>query len=419
MTVPLLDINDCILQLWGSGPVQQSPGYALLEGREYRFGNRARGSARLRPRDINNRFWWQLSVEPLQPALGPARHTADLVHAHLKQIHSDAGEPTELLLACPGSMQREQLSLLLGIVQQCPFDVVGLVNRSALIASLHSGPGRTFHLELQLHQALLTELARHGDDMVVQRSVPLPGCGLLQLQERLVEVIASAFIRQTRFDPRRKADTEQQLYDALPQALQTLASSAECNIEVNGYRTRVVAADMASAGQRLFNAAGESMGSLSPADRVVVDPLVALLPDLANRFPEAKVAVADALWQAAQQHGDNLLNRDGPLSFVNALPCLAVDTSEPIEPLTLEPAPPVVVQPTHLLTGATATALTAGMQPAPGLELKLEGAKWHLAGEGELNGRAIEGHQALVAGDRLKAADGSEFQLIAVVSGGS
>ena len=93
MSVPLLDANDCYLQLWGSGQSVQSPGYALLEDGEYRFGQAARGSARLRPRDINNRFWWQLNTEPLQPALGPARHTADLVHAHLQQIHREAGQP--------------------------------------------------------------------------------------------------------------------------------------------------------------------------------------------------------------------------------------------------------------------------------------------------------------------------------------
>ncbi|TDG12949.1 hypothetical protein E2F43_15465 [Seongchinamella unica] len=417
MTVPLLDINDCLLQLWGSGPVQQSPGYALLEGSDYRFGNSARGSARLRPRDINNRFWWQLSVEPLQPALGPARHTADLVHAHLKQIHGDAGEPAELLLACSGSMQREQLSLLLGIVQQCPFDVVGLVNRSALLGSLHGGPGRLFHLEIQLHQALITELAQNGDDIVVQRSVPLPGCGLLQLQERLVEIIAGTFIRQTRFDPRRKADTEQQLYDALPRALQTLADSGECNIEVNGYRARVLAADMASAGQRLFNAAAETMGSLSPADRLVVDPLVALLPDLAHKLPEARVAAADALWQAATQHGESLLNRGGPLSFVNALPCLAADNNGPIEPQALEPAPATVSEPTHLLAGATARPLVAGMKPAPGLEISRAGETWLLRGKGRLNDHELQGSKPLAAGDRVVAADGSEFQLIDVVPG--
>ena len=79
-----------------------------------------------------------------------------------------------------------------------------------------------FHLEIQLHQAVISELAERNEQVELQRTTPLPGCGLLQLQERLVELIAAEFVRQTRFDPRRKAATEQQLYDALPAALRAL-----------------------------------------------------------------------------------------------------------------------------------------------------------------------------------------------------
>ncbi|MEP4147109.1 MAG: hypothetical protein ABJL54_07790 [Halioglobus sp.] len=415
MTVALLDINDCVLQLWGSGPLQQSPGYALLEGKEYRFGGAARGSARMRPRDINNRYWWQLSVEPLQPALGPARHTADLVHAHLLQLHREAGQPKELLLACSGSMQREQLSLLLGIIQQCPFEVVGLVNRSALLGSLHGGPGRLFHLELQLHQALLTELAQNGEEIAVQRSVPLPGCGLLHLQERLVEVVSSAFIRQTRFDPRRKAQTEQQLYDALPKALQALADSPETNIEVNGYRARIAGTDMVDAGQRLFTAAAEAMGSMSPADRLLADPLVALLPGVRDKFPQAEFALADELWQAMQQLTDHLLNRDGPLSFVTALPCLASSDSGPIEPAALEPMPVAITHPTHVLVGSTARPLAGKVQLAPGIDLAKGDQGWLLNGVASVNGQEANQNQPLAAGDIIGSPDGVTYQLIEVV----
>ena len=156
MTIALLDINDSNLQLWHGAAHLQSPGYALLAGDGYRFGNPARAAARLQPRDINTRFWWQLSTEPLQPALGPARHTGDLVHAQLQELHREGGQPSEVLLAVSGSMQRDQLSLLLGIVQQCPFDAVGLVNRSVALGSLHGAGGRLFHLEIQLHQAVIS-----------------------------------------------------------------------------------------------------------------------------------------------------------------------------------------------------------------------------------------------------------------------
>src|SRR5690606_27732174 len=113
----------------------------------------------------------------------------------------EANKPDELLLAVSGSMQHEQLALLLGIVQQCPFTAVGLVNRSVALGSLYGQGGRLFHLEIQLHQAVISELAERDNQMELQRTVPLPGCGLLQLQERLVELISAEFVRQPRFDP--------------------------------------------------------------------------------------------------------------------------------------------------------------------------------------------------------------------------
>ena len=301
MNITCLDICDSNLQLWHRDTHLQSPGYALLEGAEYRFGTAARAAARLQPRNINTRYWWQLSTETLQPALGPARHTADLVHAHLQVLHREAGQPQEILLAVSGSMQREQLALLLGIVQQCPFDAVGLVHRSVALGSLFGDAERVFHLEVQLHQALVSELRRVGGHMQLHHSTPLPGCGLLQLQERLVELIAGAFIRQTRFDPRRKAATEQQLYDALPAGLRALGSAVETNIEVNGYRARVGASELHSAAQHLFDSAGRATGALHSANRLVADPLVGLLPGLSQYFPDIELLSADSLPRALRR----------------------------------------------------------------------------------------------------------------------
>ncbi|PLW68360.1 hypothetical protein [Pseudohalioglobus lutimaris] len=416
MSVALLDINDCNLQLWGADSAVQSPGYALLDGSDYRFGNAARSSARLRPRDINNRYWWQLSTEPLQPALGPARHSADLVHAHLQQVHREAGQPNELVLACSGSMQREQLSLLLGIAQHCPFNAVGLVNRSILLSSLYGSPGRLFHLELQLHQALLTIVTNSGSEVSIERVVPLPGCGMLQLQERLVEVAASAFIRQTRFDPRRKAGTEQHLYDALPTALQSLAAQPETNIEINGYRARVSATDMTAAGQRLITAIAEAMGDRQPTDHIIADPLVALLPGLQDSFAQLQVAAADELWRAALRHGDHLVQRDGPVSFVTRLPCLAGDeqqTVAPIEPTLMKPVP--VARPSHLLSGAIARPLVDGLRIATGVNVVDGASGWELSDSIAVNGQSAAGGTLLAVGDRITLPEG-EALLIEVKS---
>lgn len=422
MNIALLDINDSNLQLWFGGDRVQSPGYALLEGREYHFGGPARAAARLRPRDINTRYWWQLNTEPLQPALGPARHTADLVHAHLLDLHRQAGEPGELVLAVSGSMQREQLALLLGIVQQCPFDAVGMVNRSVALASLYPAAGRLFHLEIQLHQALLSELSAREGRVELQRSVPLPGCGMLQLQERLVEIIAAAFIRQTRFDPRRKATTEQQLYDALPGALRALGRDAETNLEVNGYRARVNRTELLGAGQRLFTSVPEAMGGAQPEDRIITDPIAGLLPGLLERLPGPEVLPPEALYMALNQHRDRLVRRGEATTFITSLPCLEARAIPGPKPSGPAPVTESVPAPTHLLQGNRALPLAPeGMEIGPDCLLYRDDQGWQLRGESasvRVNGGPWHHGRPLRAGDAITTGAGAQLLLIEVVPDG-
>jgi hypothetical protein len=400
MSIGLLDLNDSNVQLWHQGALVQSPGYALLQDKAYLFGAPARAAARLQPRDINTRFWWQLSTEILQPALGPARHTGDLVHAHLKQLHTQANNPDELLLAVSGSMQHEQLALLLGIVEQCPFDAVGLVNRSVALGSLYSRGGRLFHLEIQLHQAVISQLAERDGQVELQRTVPLPGCGLLQLQERLVEVISAEFVRQTRFDPRRKAATEQQLYDELPAALRALHTSAETNLDINGYQARVGTEQLRVAGKRLFDSASDTIGILRPDDRVIADPLTALLPGLTSTFQQLDILKPDDMQRALQLHESRLVQRGQALSFFTALPC-----APPASVATPPPPPKPVSNATHLLTRHVAQPLLAAGTPLEdGCELYRTGEGWQLRGAtsgATVNGTPYQPGQVLVTGDTI------------------
>ena len=436
MTGPaLLDLNDANLQLWSGGQAVQSPGYALLDGTQYTFGGAARSAARLRPRDINTRYWWQLNTEGLQPSLGPARHTADLVHAHLLDIHKQAGSPAELILAVSGSMAREQLALLLGIVGQCPFDAVGLVNRSVALASAYSCPGSLYHLEIQLHQAVITELGQKEGQLEIRRTIPLPGCGLLQVQERLVEIIAAAFIRQTRFDPRRKAESEQQLYDALPAVLRTLGNAPEANIEVTGYRARINRAELRPAGEALFSSAPEAMGVLHASDRIIIDPVAGLLPGLMERIPQAELLGEKNLYSALDHHQARIVGAqqsDQALHFVTSLPTLdspgepEVETStepqpEPVAPVAAAPEP-AQTTPTHLLLDAVATALSPdGTALGKHSELYCKNNHWLARGSGaiQLNGRDYVPGQTLECGDQMSWDNGdgpTSALLIAVLA---
>lgn len=427
MAIGLLDLNDSNLQLWHGDTHVQSPGYALLRGDGYQFGANARAAARLRPRDINTRYWWRLSTEALQPALGPARHTGDLVHAHLVNLHQEAGKPDEVLLAVPGSMQRDQLALLLGIVQQCPFDAVGLVNRSVALGSLFDPAARLFHVEIQLHQALVSELTVRDNALTLLEATPLPGCGLLQLQERLVEVVAAEFVRQTRFDPRRKADTEQRLYDALPAALRALREGGVTNLDVNGYQARVGAQQLEPAGRRLFDTAREAIGPAQPGDAIIADPLAALLPGLPEAFPNLHVLQGGDIVEALRLHQDRLTQRAEALSFITALPVLRVKSIAPAarvgEPAEVPVTPPEPVpQPTHLLDGHVARPLNAGgTLLADGWSVYRDGGGWQLRGNGGavlVNGHPWRPGQLLASGDSIAINGGEAALLIEVAPGG-
>jgi hypothetical protein len=436
-TSALLDLNDTNLQLWHEDAVLQSPGYALLDGKQYTFGSTARSAARLRPRDINTRYWWQLNTERLQPALGHARHTADLVHAHLLDIHAQGGKPDELILAVPGSMARDQLALLLGIIGQCPFSATGIVNRSVLLASAHAADtsvsGNMAHLEIQLHQAVISQLAHSDGQMVLQQTTPLPGCGLLQLQERLIELIASDFVRQTRFDPRRKADSEQQLYDALPKVLQSLINNSETNVEVMGYRARINRAELRGACDLLFSSVTDTLGIAHTQDQIIIDPVAGLIPGLLEHFPQATLIENKSLPGAFARHRKFLLesksgDEDDALPFVTSLPCEISSTSPARTPAPNEPAPiisePTPVEPdvpaaTHLLVGAVARALLPSGTPVRhDLELLRQDGSWVLRGSvnASVNGAGYNHQRPLVCGDRISCAEDENFcaQLIAV-----
>ncbi|EED30652.1 hypothetical protein NOR53_208 [gamma proteobacterium NOR5-3] len=429
----ILDCRDTQISLWQEGSAFHSPGFVMLEGSEYHFGQTALEQSRLKPRDTNSRFWWQLSTQPLKPALGAARHTADLVHSHLRHIHATSGAPSALVLAVPDSMPKEQLSLLLGVAQASDFTVAGLVSRSVLIASnspILSKTGRAIHLETQLNQTIINELQAEDGKLRVVRSTPLPSCGLLALQERCVSAIASAFIQQTRFDPRRSASSEQDLYNQLPGILAMLRERGEASVDIDGHRSRITASSLASASERLIQGLEQSRQAMDVP--ILLDPELHLLPGIEALKGETNTLATHALWDAFTSQRQHIELSGEDLHLVDQLPPLGseaqprgtpgeahkqvasnVPTAAPSTEPTASPG-----QATHVLIGTLALPLRDEQVPlAGGFSLRRADGYWTLHGDGALiNGMPSTPQQPLSLGDTLSLGTAGHGRLIEVQS---
>jgi hypothetical protein len=399
MTTASLDINDASLSLWQENrQLLRSPGYALLEGRNYSFGETARSQARLHPQQVNHRFWSQLNVEPLTPAFGPGRHTADLVHAHLLEIHSQAGEPEQLMITAPASLQHDQLALLLGIIEQCPFHAAGLVDRAVAAAASSAVASYNWHIELQLHQTLVTGI-RCADGMLSRdRVVPIPASGWLALQDSLVKAIADAFIRQTRFDPRRKAATEQTLYDQLPNLLEQLQAAPEYNMELGGHQARVERSLLASSCDHHYQRIHRALESES--GQVLLGPSLAGLPEIDQQFPNA-VAVAEAA--IYNSIANNLAAIEGDaegLHFITTLPAPAGTTTvkPAAAPIVAQPEPEPYI-PSHCLIDIRDSVLTLQHHSGP---------------PPKINGQEVADSRQLAEDDLIQLDNGTAWRLIRV-----
>lgn len=211
-----------------------SPGIALLEPADVvTVGAEAAARARLQPVLAFDRFWSELSTDPLpRPAAG-AGSRADLAYLHLSALWKAlAGAEDEALFALPGTMRLGEAGLLAGIARAANVPVAGYVDLAVAACAALEAQETVLHLDLHLYQAVLTEL--HGDPLRRRRVEVAPRVGLKALHDAWAQLVAEAMVRRTRFDPLHQAATEQQLFDRLPVWLSSLAQQESIDAELEG-----------------------------------------------------------------------------------------------------------------------------------------------------------------------------------------
>ena len=223
MNTLAIEINDAGLTVAdGSGVLAVEPGYAAVVEGQCLVGADAYAQARLRPRQTSNRYWENLSLDPDSAGIEGIGSSAELAYRQLDGLWKRyGGAGKDAVLVVPGHYNREQLGLLLGLVQECGMPVRAMVNAAAA-ASERPWPGRQLiHLDVRLHRFTATGL-RQGEAVAADEEQALARVGLVSLTDLWAKHVAEVFVLQTRFDPFHRADSEQLVYDRLPEALAAL-----------------------------------------------------------------------------------------------------------------------------------------------------------------------------------------------------
>ncbi len=233
MSYTTIDLNDTNIRVGkGEQILLNSPGYAVIKDDKIAFGTQAEKLNRIYPRSTHDDYWYRLGQDAIQTTSNQIRHNADLAYMQLAEINAQVGQTGKWLIAIPASFNQDQLSLLLGLLNAAHFAEVQLVD-SALLASMNNlTEGEHIHLDMQLHQSVLTTLET-DDKYNVTASNVLPDAGLLGIYEKCAKLISNEFINQSRFDPHHHAESEQLLFEKIPGCLRKLDTSPMSKVDLD------------------------------------------------------------------------------------------------------------------------------------------------------------------------------------------
>jgi FHA domain len=435
--------------------LSEDAGFAVLDDDKTLTGSDAAARVRLKPLLAHTNFWRALSTEQLTRPSRLARTTADVAFAQADAIlrpHKAAGE--SVLLAVPAGYSREQLALLLGVINETGVRVSGLVDAALAACSLEAAPARVLHLDLELHQAILTVLEYSGGERSgLKRSRYEIGLrhGVLDIQQTLLQFIAETFIRKTRFDPLHDAGTEQRLVDQLPGLLDQLREQEQVAVsmqfgdrplEVEIERAQLIAAVEPHYVELLRLVQGARVAGMQIELRLT--PRVVAFPGLLERFGtlrdcEVRLLPRGAAALGTLQH-EATISRPDSLALVYHLPVPRAAGDASAAQTEATPAP---LRPTHLLFQGRAWQISdrplvigwsvdaqrrALMLPsaAPGVSrahctvVRRNGAVMiedHSTYGSYVNEERVAGRTALTVGDRLRlGTPGVTLELIQLVS---
>ena len=464
MAVVAIELDDAGVVAVRDGaedPVAASPGYAICDREGLTTGWAAVRKARLLPRHCCTTFWDQLDRVPLPEPFPHGLSHADLAHAHLSSVWSEAKEGIDrAILLVPPWYSDGELGLLLGISRACGIPVTGMVD-STLAAGLGVEGDSAIHLDIHLHRATAVRVTR-GDRLYRGEVRSEDEVGLIPLLNDWASFLSEKFVKETRFDPLHSGPTEQRLYDSMPDILDSLRENERGLMVLESvhreHSIEIGREEMAEAASFVYRSLIELARSLAGENEPIlrISSRLAALPGFAERLARELSTNVVPLppgiaAQSVLHHRNHLPHRagnDGAIPFVLSLPLEDLGEDLGADLAVAMPAPDALRDrmerpPTHVLWEGVAhpidpepflmgVAIPEGYR---GLNLsgdvagisrrhvsirRIEGrlaVEDHSRYGSYLNGRRVDGIAFLKAGDRLRlGTPGIEVQLIEVRS---
>jgi hypothetical protein len=431
--------------------VASAPGVACVTDAQLLTGAQAAHQAKLQPQRSYHRYWQDLSADPLGRPHRPQLSAADLAFEQLRTLLQAANDADRrLMIAVPAGYTRDQLGLLLGIAAEAGVAETGLVDAALAACALAPVPVHVMHLELHRHRVVVTTVEREGRGARRARFELDGSWGLQRLEQLCIELVAGNFVKQTRFDPLYRAQTEQILADGVRGWLQALHTDEAVPISLalgtENPQTEFTRSQWLTAAEPCFAALLQLVQSARPAGQQLelrVGSCAQSLPGLIARLQDLNSCAVTLLPEGASalgalRHHASILRGAEP-----ALVCqLPLEQQPSAERPLVSPRTRAGQSATHVLYGGRAwplhsEPLTVGTQVPEGqralpLPPGLPGvSRAHcrlvlrdgiaciedLSSYGSfVNEQRVHGHAELQRGDRLRlGAPGIVIEIIQLV----
>jgi len=139
----------------------------------------------------------------------------------------------------PSHYRSSNLQLLLGIAQSLGINVKAIFNGAVLsvVDELNRKEtvldGQYLHLDVQLHQTVVSTVSVNSGVAKLGHIEIIQSVGIQAMQDALLKTLQAHFIQNDRFDPLHNAETEQQLFDNLPDIALQVNKSSKTLVNVN------------------------------------------------------------------------------------------------------------------------------------------------------------------------------------------